>query len=112
MSDSLALRIRRPVGRLRIMSYIEGISLLLLVVVAVPLKYAAGQPELVKILGPIHGVTFLIYCLWLIQCAIGGRWMIIESLKYFVASLIPLGFVWIRKDLAKKDAAWPAEAKA
>ncbi len=57
MSDSLVLRIRRPVGRLRIMSYVEGISLLLLVVVAVPLKYAGrATPELVKILGPIHGV--------------------------------------------------------
>lgn len=45
--------------RLRVFSMIEGVSTLLLMGVAVPLKYAANLPIAVKIMGPIHGLLFV-----------------------------------------------------
>ncbi|MCL4423763.1 MAG: DUF3817 domain-containing protein [Actinobacteria bacterium] len=47
------------------MAYIVGTGLLILVLVGVPLQYAAGKPEVVQIVGPIHGMLYIIYHAWL-----------------------------------------------
>ena len=44
-----------------IVGYIEGCSTILLMGVAMPLKYLGGNEVLVKLLGPIHGMLFVIY---------------------------------------------------
>ena len=49
------------IGRLRLYAFLEGISLLVLVFIAVPLKYAWQNPSLVKALGPVHGALFLLF---------------------------------------------------
>lgn len=51
---------------LRHLALLEGLTLLLLILVAVPLKYAAQWPLGVRIVGPIHGLAFLVYCWGLI----------------------------------------------
>jgi integral membrane protein len=50
-----------PVGRLRVVGFVEGVSFLLLLGVAMPLKYAAGMPEMVFWVGLAHGVLFMLY---------------------------------------------------
>lgn len=92
-------------GRLRIMCYVEGLTLLALVGVGVPLKHFAGRPELVSVLGPIHGAAFLLYALWLFECSVAGRWKASEIIKLFVAAFIPFGFVSSSRLLARKDEA-------
>jgi len=52
---------------LRRMALFEGITLLVLILVAVPLKYAAHWPLGVRIVGPIHGLAFLAYSWGLIE---------------------------------------------
>ncbi|RYF49924.1 MAG: DUF3817 domain-containing protein, partial [Cytophagaceae bacterium] len=47
------------IGRLRVIGFLEGVSLIALLGIAVPLKYAFGNPTLVKMIGPVHGVLFL-----------------------------------------------------
>jgi integral membrane protein len=86
------------------MVYVEGLTLLILVAVGVPLKHFAGRPELVAVLGPIHGVAFLIYALWLAECAVAGRWKASEIVKLSLAAFIPLGFLSSCRILARKDA--------
>lgn len=97
-------RLSTAIGRLRVMVYAEGLTLLTLVAVGMPLKHLAGRPELVAILGPIHGVAFIIYALWLVECSIAGRWSARDILKLSVAAFIPLGFLSSRRLLARKDA--------
>ncbi|HEY5751968.1 MAG TPA: DUF3817 domain-containing protein [Chthoniobacterales bacterium] len=99
--------ISSSVGRLRILGYIEGVSLLLLVALAVPLKYAAGIPQLVAVLGPLHGAAFIIYWLQLLECAIANRWTISDIAKAGLASFIPLGFLTVRGLFARKDQLQP-----
>ena len=53
---------------LRILGNVEGVSYLLLLGVAMPLKYAFGLPLAVKIVGMAHGVLFLAYCALLVPC--------------------------------------------
>ncbi len=49
------------IGRLRLLAFLEGISLLVLVFVAVPMKRMSGDPSLVQALGPVHGGLFLLF---------------------------------------------------
>ena len=76
---------------LRIIAFLEGISYLVLLGIAMPLKYMAGMPEAVRIVGMAHGVLFVLYVLWLAIVATEKSWKFKAILICFVASLIPFG---------------------
>lgn len=88
---------------LRWTALFEGTSLLLLIGVAMPLKYYAGMPEAVKIIGPIHGVLFLSFIVLLFSHTAKGELNILKTLMGFFASFIPFGtFVFKAKVLTAK----------
>jgi integral membrane protein len=77
--------------RLRIVAFIEGTTLLLLVGVAVPLKHLAGLPLAVSVIGPIHGLAFVSY-LWMVFHSVSSHsWSGQEIGRLLVAALIPFG---------------------
>jgi integral membrane protein len=88
MKDNL---LKSTLGRLRIVGFLEGASFLFLLGIAMPLKYLAGRPEVVKVTGMVHGLLFLLYILYLIQVKLELRWSISKTLVAFLASLIPFG---------------------
>ena len=69
----------------------EGISFLLLLLVAMPLKYLGHNPTLVHWLGPIHGGLFLLYVASAVVVARIQRWRWLDIMLAFVASVIPFG---------------------
>ena len=83
---------------LRILGNIEGISYLLLLGVAMPMKYYFEMPMAVKITGMAHGVLFVAYCLPLVACMKKFNWSLKFGAYLFIATLIPFGtFVSDRK---------------
>ena len=85
---------------LRWSALFEGTSLILLLAVAMPLKYYAGIPEAVKIIGPIHGVLFLAFLVLLFSHTLKGELNLVKTLAGFFASFIPFGtFVFKAKVL-------------
>jgi len=79
----------------------EGSSLLLLLFVAVPLKYYMGIPEAVKIIGPIHGVLFLTFLVLLFSHASKKDLSLGKTIAGFFASFIPFGtFIFKAKVLS------------
>ena len=70
---------------------LEGVSFLLLMGVAMPLKYFAGMPGAVKYAGWAHGLLFIGYCLTNLNAFVSGRIRFKDSVIAFVASLIPFG---------------------
>lgn len=80
-----------PVGRFRAIALIEGVSYLLLLAVAMPLKYIAGFPEAVLAVGWAHGVLFVLYLVSLAEVSFSRRWRLVRIFGAFVASLIPFG---------------------
>jgi len=85
---------------LRWSALFEGSSLLLLLGVAMPLKYYAGIPEAVKIVGPLHGVLFLTFLVLLFSHTLKGELSFVKTLTGFFASFIPFGtFVFKAKAL-------------
>jgi integral membrane protein len=78
-------------GRFRIIAILEGISFILLLGIAMPLKYFAGMPLAVKYTGWAHGVLFIFYILLLIQVKIEYDWGWKRTAGAFIASLLPFG---------------------
>jgi integral membrane protein len=78
-------------GRLRAIGLAEGVSFLLLLGVAMPLKYAAGMPMAVKIAGWIHGVLFILFVLALAKVRKEHRWTNGQTAFAFVMALVPFG---------------------
>ena len=90
-----------PVGRFRIVAFWEGISFLLLLFVAMPLKYGFGIDMAVRVVGLAHGVLFLAYCATLAAAArrLGAR----LSLLAFVISFVPAGTFWLEGRLRRDE---------
>jgi integral membrane protein len=69
----------------------EACSFLVLLGIAMPLKYFAGQPGAVKIVGWIHGVLFIVFCGALVRTMFVARWPPSRAALIFVAALLPFG---------------------
>ncbi|HSP38510.1 MAG TPA: DUF3817 domain-containing protein [Frankiaceae bacterium] len=91
-------RLSAALTRYRILAYVVGTGLLILVLVAMPLKYFADSPALVQIVGPLHGFLFFVYVLTAIDLAVRARWSPIRALLVLVAGTIPfVSFIAERK---------------
>ena len=77
--------------QLRIIAFLEGVSFLLLLFVAVPLKHLAGLGIAVRIAGSVHGILFLLFISALFRAATERNWPARRSLQAFGASLLPGG---------------------
>ncbi len=91
--------IKSPVHLLRLLALTEGISFLLLLGLAMPLKYLAGMPQAVKLFGWAHGVLFIALCLVLLKVTLEERWPLTRSAIVFIAALLPFGPFVIDKRL-------------
>ena len=103
MSLGVAASAATPVGRFRIVAFWEGISYLLLLFVAMPLKYGFGIDTAVRIVGMTHGVLFLGYCMTLAFAAsrLGAR----RTLLALVLSVVPGGTFWLEARLRQDERA-------
>jgi integral membrane protein len=80
------------IRRLRLASFVEATTLLILLLVAVPLKHAMGYALATRIMGPVHGAAFIAYA-WCVIATVsgGGNWTRRELARLIVAAFIPLG---------------------
>jgi integral membrane protein len=91
------------IGRLRIVAFLEGISLLVLLFIAVPVKYLSGDPALVRIIGPVHGVLFLLFILNTLGTGIEQRWNFrTTTWKVLLACIVPFGTFYIDRTILKR----------
>ena len=85
----------------------EGVSYLLLLFIAMPLKYWADMPLAVKYTGWAHGLLFVLYCVSLVMAWQERKWSFGRVVVYFIASLLPFAAFYVEKKL--KDE-YPVEA--
>lgn len=80
------------VGRLRILGIIEGLSMLVLVFVAMPLKYMAGEPEMVRLVGSAHGGLFIMLVLYALYVGYEKGWNFWKvTVWVLLGSIFPFG---------------------
>lgn len=92
------------INAFRYLGRFEAMSFLLLLCVAMPLKYYADYPVGVRIMGPIHGGLFVIYCFMAFWLAIDHEWPGSKHMMAYVAAIIPFGtFLFEHRYLKKED---------
>lgn len=87
------------VNLFRIIAFFEGTSFILLLGIAMPLKYMYGKPEMVKIVGMAHGVLFIAYIVLAIVVKEKLNWNTKQTLLALVASVLPFGTYYADRKL-------------
>jgi integral membrane protein len=93
---------RSGIRLLQITGWLEGISYLILIGIAMPLKYIAHKPEAVKIVGMVHGILFVAYVIILLVIAYRLKWEMKKISLAFLAAFIPFGTFWADYSLFRK----------
>ena len=87
----------------RTIAKIEGVSFLVLLLIAMPLKYLADMPLAVRIAGSLHGIFFIAFLIWMYlvhdQYGKNIKWMF----RSFLASIIPFGTFVMDKTWKKEQ---------
>ena len=86
----------------RIISFLEGMSYILLLFIAVPLKYWGGDEQYVKLLGMPHGLLFVGYIILAFLMRKEERWNNTELFIVLICSVLPFGTFYIDKKYLKK----------
>jgi integral membrane protein len=98
------MNVRTEIGRFRLVSILEGVSYVVLLGIAMPLKYAAGIPQAVRIVGMAHGVLFVAFCVALFAVATSRDWSWRKSATAMIAAIVPLGAFWLERRLRSMPA--------
>jgi len=93
--------LKKALGRLRIIAFLEGCSYLLLGFTMI-LKYKFAIPQPNYVVGLAHGILFVLYIVLLIQVSFLHRWNIFKMFMAFIASLIPFGTFYADKVLFRR----------
>lgn len=92
--------LKTSVGRLRLLGFLEGVSLLILLFIAVPIKYVGHDPSMVKAIGPVHGLLFLLFVVNTITVGIEQHWKFgTTTWKVLLACVIPFGTFYIDRKI-------------
>lgn len=90
-------------GRLRIIGFLEGTSLLVLLFIAMPLKYIFEQPFLTKPVGTVHGALFLLFIFNTLSVGVEQNWKFKDTTwKVLLACIIPFGTFYIDHRILSK----------
>lgn len=90
--------LRGALLRYRIIAYVVGVMLLVLVFVAMPIKYMGDNPAVMNVVGPMHGFLYMVYLLATFDLGRRARFGLVKMLFVALAGTIPfLSFVAERK---------------
>ncbi len=77
--------------RLRFLGFSEGLSYIALLGIGMPLKYMYNMPTPNLIIGSIHGILFIAYCIWVLLVKAEYKWSFTKTFWALLASLLPFG---------------------
>lgn len=84
--------------RYRVIAYLVGVGLIVLVLIGVPLEYGADKPQLASVVGPIHGFLYIVYVIAALDLSMKMHWPLKRTILICLAGTIPfLSFVAERK---------------
>lgn len=95
--------LKTQIGRLRAVGMLEGLSFIILLGIAMPLKYMMDMPMAVRIVGTAHGILFVAFCYVLLQTMISRGWSIMKAAGVFAAAVVPFGPFLIDGRLKRED---------
>lgn len=99
----IMVNMKNRITYLRFIGITEGISFLVLLLVAMPLKYYFGMPMMVKIVGWLHGVLFIAYIIAVLLAIKAMQWNWFSVGVALAASLIPIGTFVLDRSWKKRE---------
>jgi integral membrane protein len=93
--------------RFRLVAFLEGLSFVVLLFLAMPLKYWADLPIAVRIVGMLHGLLFLAFVVSLFEVALKRSWPPARWGLAFLSSLVPFGTFVLDRSLKRELAGVP-----
>ncbi|MGW6197571.1 DUF3817 domain-containing protein [Kribbella sp. NPDC055110] len=97
-AQPLTPAVRGALTRYRVIAYVVGVMLLVLLFVAMPLKYLGDNPSAMNVVGPLHGFLYVVYLLGTFDLFRRVRWSLPRLLLMAIAGTIPfLSFYAERK---------------
>jgi len=91
--------VNTTLGQFRWIALLEGLSFIILVFIAMPLKYVFDMPQAVRMFGMAHGVLFVAYVIFLYMVWREDKWPFGKAVIAFLMSLIPFGTIWFDRKL-------------
>jgi integral membrane protein len=88
--------------RYRVMAYLVGTGLIILVFVGIPLQYGASKPGVVMVVGPIHGALYIVYLLAAIDLARRGRFTLLQMAAMIGAGFLPFLAFFIERRVTRR----------
>ncbi|HEX5655194.1 MAG TPA: DUF3817 domain-containing protein [Chitinophagaceae bacterium] len=101
------MKTKKPFALFRKIAFAEGVSFLVLLFIAMPLKYFAAMPMAVTIIGSLHGILFIAMLVTAYDTRDRYGKNIGWLAKVFIASIIPFGTFIMDKEWKKEEAALP-----
>ena len=89
------------IQKFRFLSFLEGLSFLVILFITMPLKYMFDSPMPNKIIGMVHGVLFLLYIVFAIFLKVEFNWLNKKLAVILLVSIIPFGTFWADKKYFK-----------
>ena len=86
----------------RLVSFLEGVSYILLLFIAVPIKYWGGDEQWVKLLGMPHGILFVTYIIFAFLIKENENWGVKDLGIVLLASILPIGAFYVDWKYLKK----------
>ena len=96
-TTALAPRTAAALTRYRVMAYVVGVMLVVLVFVAVPLNYLADVPEVSAVVSPIHGFLYIVYLLAAFDLALKARFTAKGTVLVLLAGVVPFVSFWAER---------------
>ena len=88
--------------RYRVMAYITGVSLIILVLVMMPLRYIGGNAQPSELFSPFHGAMYMLYVVTVFDLFMRMKWELVKMVWVMLAGCIPfVSFVVERRITAK-----------
>ena len=96
-------------ARYRVLAYLVGAMLIVLVCIGVPLRYAAGEAGVVSVVGPLHGFLYIVYLIAAFDLARRARLNLWQLAAMVLSGLVPtLAFFVERRVTRRVEAILPA----
>ena len=99
---TLPARVAGALTRYRVMAYVVGVMLLVLVAVAMPLKYAADIPEVSAVVSPLHGFLYIVYLVAAFDLALKSRRTAKGTALVLLAGVVPFLSFWAERRVSAR----------
>lgn len=96
-----------PLTRYRVLANLVGVVLLVLVGVAVPLRYLGGEEALSKAVSPIHGALYLVLVLCVLSLGRSRGWSVQRMLLVALGGTVPVLSFFVERRVAREAVAAP-----